>query len=98
METATQEEEEVRAITEGYERQLWEELNSLLVDAVPDDANEDDAERAIMLAIMGHDSEIHTLHRTIQNLARSRSGYLRDRPEDDNPITRARRRLYRKWA
>lgn len=88
----------MRAITEGYERQLWEELNSLLADAVPDDTSEDDAERAIMLAIMGHDSEIHTLHRTIQNLARSRSGYLRERLEDDSPITRARRRLYGKWA
>jgi hypothetical protein len=98
METAAQEEEHMRAITEGYERQLWEELNSLLADAVPDDASEDDAERTIMLAMMGHDSEIHTLHRTIQHLARSRSGYLRERLEDDSPITRARRRLYGKWA
>lgn len=88
----------MKAITERLERQLWQELTSLLADAVPDDATEDDAERAIMLAIMKHDSEIHTLHRTIHNLARSRSGYLRDRLEDDNPITRARRRLYGKWA
>lgn len=90
--------EKMRGITEEYERQLWEELTSLLADAVPDDASENDTERAIMLAIVGHDSEIHTLHQTIRNLARSKPGYLRERLEEDNPITRARRRLYGKWA
>lgn len=88
----------MRANTEGYERQLWEELNSLLADAVPEDAREEEAERAIMLAIMGHDSEIHILHQTIRKLARARSGYLRERLEEDNPVSRARRRLYGKWA
>ena len=88
----------MRPATEKYERELWEELESLLADAVPDDANQEDAERAIMVAILAQDSRIHTLHRRIQNLARSRSGYLRGRLEDDSPLTRARRRLYGKWA
>jgi hypothetical protein len=84
----------MRAVTEDYEQQLWEELNSLLADAVPENASEDDAERAIMLAIMGHDTEIHNLHQTV----RRRSGYLRGKLEEDNPVSRARRRLYGKWA
>lgn len=88
----------MRSITEGYERQLWEELNSLLADAVPDGASGDDAERAVMLAIMGHDSEIHALHQTIRQIARARSGYLSERLDEDNPVSRARRRLYGKWA
>ena len=88
----------MRAVTDGYERQLWEELNSLLADAVPEDASEDDAERAIMLAMMGHDTEIHDLHQTVRRLARERSGYLRGKLEEDNPVSRARRRLYGRWA
>jgi hypothetical protein len=51
-----------------------------------------------MLAIMGPNSEIHTPHQTIHNLARNRSGYLRERLEDDSPLTRARRRCYGKRA
>ena len=88
----------MRAITEGYERQFWEELNSLLSDAIPEDAREEKAERAIMLAIMGHDSEIHTLHQTIRRIVRARSGYLSEMLAEDNPVSRARRRLYGKWA
>lgn len=88
-----------RAVTEDYERQLWEELNSLLADVVPDDARPDDAERSIMLAIMGHDTEIHGLHETVHRLAGERpGGYLRDKLDEDNPVTAARRRLYGKWA
>lgn len=89
----------MRAITEDYERQLWRELTSLLADAVPEDASGDQAERSIMLAIMGHDSEIHQLHETVRRLARDRpSGYLRAKLNADNPVSRARRRLYGKWA
>jgi hypothetical protein len=88
----------MRAVTENYERQLWEELNSLLADAVPLDARGEDAERAVMLAIMGHDSEIHELHQTVRRLAQERSGYLREKLEEDNTVSRARRRLYGKWA
>lgn len=89
----------MRPITEGYERQLWEELNSLLADAVPEGASGDDAERAIMLALMGHDSEVYALHQTVRRLARDGGyGYLRERLEEDNPVSRARRRLYGKWA
>ena len=88
----------MKITTEGYERHLWEELNSLLADAVPQDASADDAERAVMLAIMGHDSEIHHLNQTVRRLARERSGYLREKLDEDNPVSRARRRLYGKWA
>jgi hypothetical protein len=87
------------AVTEDYERQLWKELNLLLADAVPDDASGDEAERLIMLAIMGHDTEIYQLHETVRRLARSRpAGYLRGKLDEDNPVSRARRRLYGKWA
>lgn len=87
------------AVTEDYERQLWKELNLLLADTVPDDASGDEAERSIMLAIMGHDTEIHQLHETVHRLARERpAGYLRGKLDEDNPVSRARRRLYGKWA
>lgn len=86
-------------VTEDYERQLWEELNALLAEAVPQDATEVEAERSIMLAIMGHDTEIHELHETVRRLARDRpAGYLRGKLDEDNPVSRARRRLYGKWA
>jgi hypothetical protein len=88
----------VRAVTEGYERQLWEELNKLLADVVPEDASREDGEKAIMLALMGHDSEVHELHQTVRRLASNRSGYLRGKLEEDNPVSRVRRRLYGKWA
>ena len=88
----------VGPITEDYERQLWKELNSLLADAVPDDATQDEGERLIMLAIMGHDTEIHELHERVRRIGREHAGYLREKLEEDNPVTRARRRLYGKWA
>lgn len=87
-------------VTEDYERQLWEELNSLLADAVPENVSEDEAERAIMLALMGNRSypHVYDLHQTVLRLAQERSGYLREKLEEDNPVSRARRRLYGKWA
>ena len=84
--------------TEVHERQLWEELNSLLADAVPDGASEAQAEDAILLAVMGHDAEIHELYEQVKRLARDEAGYLRERLEEDNPISRVRRRLYGRWA
>jgi hypothetical protein len=87
------------AVTEEYERQLWEELNALLVDAIPADATKDEGERVVMLALMGHDSEICGLYRQILDLAiAGGQGYLRGKLKEDNPVTAARRRLYGKWA
>jgi hypothetical protein len=88
-------------VTEDHERQLWEELNSLLADAVPDGAGEVDAEDldAILFAVMGRNSELHALYERVRRLARDNAGYLRERLEEDNPIARVRRRVYGKnWA
>lgn len=79
---------------EEHEQRLWEELNSLLADAVPDGASEAQAEDCILLAIMGHDTEIGDLYAQVKRLARDAPGYLRDKLEEDNPVTRVRRRLY----
>lgn len=52
-----------------------------------------------MLALMGHDHEIHELHETVRRLASDRpAGYLRSKLDEDNPVSRARRRLYGRWA
>jgi hypothetical protein len=84
---------------EDDERQLWEELHKLLADAVHDEGTDDARERSMMLALMGHDPEIHDLHEKIRRLARERpAGYLRAKLDEDNPVTAARRRLYGKWA
>jgi transcriptional regulator with XRE-family HTH domain len=85
-------------LTEEHERQLWEELNSLLAEAVPEGASDKQAEDAILLAVMGHDSEIHDLYERARRLARDKAGYLRERMEEDNVIARVRRRLYGQWA
>lgn len=82
-------------VTEDYERQLWDELNSLLANVVPEGASQDDRERAIMLALMGHDREIHDLHDQVWRLSKKGGGgYLRGKLKEDNPVTQARRRLY----
>ncbi|HEX6204985.1 MAG TPA: hypothetical protein VFZ29_04180 [Solirubrobacterales bacterium] len=81
-------------VTEDYERQLWNELNSLLPEVMPEGATEPEAVDAIALAFMGHDKEVCELYERVKRLARDRAGYLRERLEEDNPITRARRRLY----
>lgn len=85
-------------VTEDDEQQLWRELNLLLADVVPPGASEDEAERAVMLAIMGHDTAIHGLHEQVRRLARDQPGYLRERLEEDNRVSAARRRLYGRWA
>lgn len=81
-------------VTEDYERQLWDELNSLLPEVVPEGATEPEAVDAVALAFMGHDEEVSTLYEQVKRLARDRAGYLQERLEEDNPITKARRRLY----
>lgn len=89
----------MNTVTDGYEQQLWEELNILLAEVVPDCATKDQAERAIMLAVLGHDPAVADLHDTIVRLAREgEQGYLRAKLDEDNPVSRARRRLYGKWA
>jgi hypothetical protein len=80
-------------VTEAYERRLWDELNSLLADAIPEGASEEDARRAVLLAVMGQDAEIHDLYEQVRRLARRQAGYLRERLEDDNPVSAARQRL-----
>lgn len=84
--------------TEEYERRLWDELNSLLAEAVADGASEAQAEDAVLLAVMGHDAEIHELYEQVKRLARDKAGYLRERLGEDNPISRVRRRLYGRWV
>lgn len=79
--------------TEPYEQQLWEELNALLADAIPEGATREDAERMILLAVMGHDTEIHDLYQQVRMLARTQSGYLRERMAEDNPVSAVRQRL-----
>lgn len=81
-------------VTEDYERQLWDELNSLLSEVVPEGATEAAAVDAIALAFMGHDQEVRELYEQVKRLARDKPGYLRECLEKDNPISRARRRLY----
>jgi hypothetical protein len=47
-----------------------EELNSLLADVVPGGTFQDYRERAITLALMGHDREIPDPHEQVRRLAR----------------------------
>lgn len=88
----------MKAVTEEYEERLWEELNTLLAEAVPEEASEAEAEDVTLLAVMGHDAEIHDLYERIKRLAKSERGFLAERLEEDNPIARVRRRLYGRYA
>lgn len=89
----------MKIVSEDCERQLRQELNSLLAGVVPEGASQNDRLRAAMLALMGHDREIHDLHQQVWRLARKGgAGYLRRKLKEDNPVTQARRRLYGKWA
>jgi hypothetical protein len=83
----------VTGVTEAYERQLWEELNGLLAEAIPEGASREEAERVVLLAVMGHDTEIQNLYERVKRLARTEAGYLRERMEEDNPVSAVRKRL-----
>jgi hypothetical protein len=89
----------MKIVTEDDERRLWEELTFLLADVVPEGTDQDDLERAIMLALMGHDREITTCTRRCGGWRKKGgAGYLRRKLKEDNSVTTARRRLYGKWA
>lgn len=84
--------------TEEQERQLWDELTSLLVDVVPSAVETDDLD-AILFAVTGRDPKLHALYQRVRKMARTKPGYLRDRLEEDNPIAKVRRRVYgREWV
>ncbi len=80
-------------ITETYEKELWEELNALLADTVPQGAGPEAAQRSMVLAAMGQDSEIQDLYEQVRMVARIEAGYLRERMEEDNPVSTIRQRL-----
>lgn len=82
-----------RAVTEGYERRLWEELNLLLADAVPPDATPPEAEDAVVRALTVPLTDATDLYEQIKRLACTERGYLRERMGEDNPVTAARRRM-----
>ena len=84
----------VRGVTEAYEARLWEELNLLLAEAVPDAASEVEAENAITAAVAGADAEIADLYRRVVTLSRAdSSGYICQRMEEDNPVSAVWQRL-----
>lgn len=82
-----------RAVTEAYEERLWEELNLLLADAVPTDATPEEAEDAVVRALTIPLTDTSDLYERIRTLARTERGFLRERMEEDNPITAAERRM-----
>jgi hypothetical protein len=86
-----------RRVTEAYERRLWDELNSLLADTVPEGASEEEAEHVMLLAVLGLGGqgtpEIRDLYEKVKRLARTERGYLRERMEEDNPVSAVRQRL-----
>jgi len=84
----------MRGVTEAYEKRLWDELNLLLADAVPAEASEGEAENAITAAVAGADAEIADLYRRAVALSRAdSSGFIRQRMEEENPISAVRQRL-----
>jgi hypothetical protein len=83
----------MKGVTEAYERQLWEELNGLLAEAIPEGVSREDAQRVVLLAVMGHDREIQDLYERVRRLARTEAGYLRERMQEDNPVAAVRQRL-----
>jgi len=82
-----------RAVSEGYEQRLWDELNLLLAGAVPVDATPAEADDAVARALTVPLTEISDLYERIKRLALTERGYLRERMEEDNSVTGARRRI-----
>jgi hypothetical protein len=84
----------LQGVTEDYERQLWEELNKLLADAIPADASGDDALNAMVALVNGADTEIRELYSQVRTIAWEQGeGYLWERLREDNPIAVVKRRL-----
>ena len=80
-------------VAEEYERRLWKELDQLRAETVPEGASGEDAARALMLALIGHDPEIADLFQRVRRLARTERGYLRERMQEDNPVADLERQL-----
>lgn len=70
--------------TEEYERHLWREITVLLADVA--EASEGDPQRAILLAMLGGNSEVKRMYLEMRELAREKPEYLRDQLEGDNPV------------
>jgi hypothetical protein len=85
----------LHGVTDEYERHLWEELNTLLADAVPDDASGEEAQRAVRVAAMGADLEIADLYERVWLMALEGAPYLRGKLSEDNPVSAIRGRLGR---
>jgi hypothetical protein len=84
--------DELGGVTPEYERRLWDDLNELLADLVPEDATPEEGQRVVDLAIRGHCTEVSGLYLRIRETANDLgSGYLWDRLHDDNPVGRASR-------
>jgi hypothetical protein len=84
----------LQGVTEEYERQLWEELNKLLADAIPAEASGDDAVDAMVALVIGADTEIAELYAQVRTIAWEQGeGYLWEKLRDDNPIATVKRRL-----
>lgn len=88
----------MKLTTDSHEHRLWDELNSLLTDTMPDGASEKEAEDFIVFAVMGRDAEIAALYKRVREVARRKDGYLRRSMAEDNRVARAQRRLYGRWA
>lgn len=83
----------MRGVTEADERHLWDELSGLVADLESEAASPEDAERAVLLAVMGINPEVKELYDRVKVVARAKAGYLRERMEEDNPVAVVRRRL-----
>lgn len=83
----------MKAVTGGYEERLWEELNLHLADAVPADATQAEAEDAVTRALTVPLTDTYELYERVTRLVRTERGFLRERMEEDNPITTATRRM-----
>jgi hypothetical protein len=89
----------VPAVTENYERQLWEDLTSRLAEVVSNGASKQATEDAILCAILGRDAEIRSIYERVRRLVRDGgASYLSEKWEEDNPVSRVRRRLYGRRA
>jgi hypothetical protein len=80
-------------VPDAYDSPAMAGTELALVDAVSPGASTGDAERVVLLAVMGHDGEIHDPYQRVSRLAPTGAGYLRERMEEDNPVSAIRQRL-----